>query len=71
MLENIVEIMPPSPLKILATPLSAVYQNFSNEGSNFLAKLQEKTPRIVTQYREFCDSIIPLHFCWLFANYYL
>ena len=49
--KNYVAIMSPYPLllKFLATPLSAVYQHFSNEGSNFRSNLQKKTPRIVTQ----------------------
>ena len=65
--------MPPPPpplvpLKILATPLSAGYQHFPNEGSKFRSKVAQITLKIVTQY---CDSIIPLHFHSLFANYYL
>ena len=41
---------------------------FQLKGVSFVAKLQWKTPMIVTPY---CDSIIPLHFCFLFANKYL
>ena len=36
----VVEIMPPTPLKILATPLSAVYQHCLMKGVSFVAKLQ-------------------------------
>ena len=64
MLEHIVEIMPSHPLKILAMPLSAVYQHFPNERSKFRSK-------VVVKDSHDCDSIIPLHFCLLFANYYL
>ena len=39
----------PLPLQFLATPLSAVYQHFLLKGVSFVAKLQQKTPRIVTQ----------------------
>ena len=62
-LEHNVEIMPSHPLKILAMPLSAVYQHFPNE-SKFRSK-------VVVKDSQDCDSIIPLHFCLLFANYYL
>ena len=55
--------MPPQPpLEILATPLSAVYQHFPNEGSKFRSKVAVKDSQD-------CDSIIPLDFCLLFANY--
>ena len=60
-LENNAKIMrlpPPPPLKILATPLSAVYQHFPNEGSKFRSK-------VVVKDSQDCDSIIPLHFCLL------
>ena len=66
-LEHNVEIMPPPgshSLKILAMPLSAVYQYFPNERSKFRSKVAVKDSQD-------CDSIIPLHFCLLFANYYL
>ena len=57
-----VEITPNPLLKFLSTPMSAVYQHFSNEGSKFRSKVAVKD----SQDR---DSIIPLHFCLLFANY--
>ena len=63
MLDSNVEIMLPL-LKILATPLSPVYQHFPNEGSKFRSKVAIK------DFQD-CDSIILLHFCLLFANYYL
>ena len=44
-----VEITPNPLLKFLSTPMSAVYQHFSNEGSKFRSKVAVKTPRIVTQ----------------------
>ena len=69
MLENIVEIMPlveimAPPFKIIASPLSGVYQHFSNEGSKFCSQVAVK------DFQD-CDSIIPLHFCLRLANYYL
>ena len=51
-------------LKILAMPLSAVYQHFPNERSKFRSKV------VVKDFQD-CDSIIPLHFCLLFKNCYL
>ena len=60
-LEKNVKIMPPL-LKFLTTPLSAVHQHFSYEGSKFRSK-------VVVKDSQDCDSIIPLHFCLLFANY--
>ena len=56
--------MAPPLLKFLATPLSAVYQHFSNQGSKFRSKVAVKDSQN-------CDSITPLHFCVLFANYLL
>ena len=64
MLEHNLEIMPSHLLKILAMPLSAMYQYFPNERSKFRSK-------VVVKDSEDCDSIIPLHFCLLSANYYL
>ena len=49
-------------LKFLATPLSAVYQHFSDKGSKFRYKTAAKDCQD-------CDSIIPLRFCLLLANY--
>ena len=64
MLKHNVEIMPSHSLKILAMPLSAVYQHFPNERSKFRSK-------VVVKDSQDCDSIIPLHFGLLSANYYL
>ena len=58
-----VKIMPsPTPFKFVATPLSAVYQHFSKKGSKFRID-------VAVNDSQDCDSIIPLHFCLLFANY--
>ena len=62
--EHNVKIMPSHPLEILVMPLSAVYQHFHNERSKFGSK-------VVVKDSQDCDSIIPLNFCLLFANYYL
>ena len=55
-------MLPPIFFTFFARPLSAVYQHFSNERSKFRNKVAAKDSQD-------CDSIIPFHFCLLFANY--
>ena len=50
-LKNNVESTPPPPLKILATPPSAVYQQFPNERSKFRGKVAVKDSQD-------CDAIL-------------
>ena len=47
-------------LKILATPLSTVYQHFPNEGSKFRSKVAERLPGL-------CRNIVTQSFLYTFV----
>ena len=66
-LGDVVRLLIQLVFKFLATLPSAVYQHFFNEGSKFCSKVAAKD----SQNCDSSFSIIPLHFCLLFANHFL